>query len=115
MKPIQILRLVGHLKEVSKNKAELSMPMIQILCLVAENPNITISEVRDHLGIAYSSITNYVQKLGEGENSRKRNGVNFAKQGLGLIRWEISKEDYRQRQLSLTDEGKAFFENLENI
>lgn len=74
---------------------------------IAQNEGISIGELADRLGIAQSSASRNVAALSRWHS--------FGKAGLDLVQAQEDPRERRRKIVTLTDQGRAFLEELHAI
>ena len=83
---------------------DMTVVQLQIICLVASNPNITQAELYRRLDVTDSAISRNIALLSD-IGSRTRDG-------LGIIRLHINPNDRRERILEVTKKGERLLHAL---
>ena len=90
---------------------------LQVLCVVALNPNLTIKEI-DSLLSSHSTVPNTFKLVHELSDKSWKKDPKDSKErlpGFGLLSIRLNKTDNRLVQVNLSEKGEKFFKNLNNI
>lgn len=80
--------------------------LLTFMC-IARRGRCTISDVERELGLSKASASRNVAAW--------TNMTAFGKEGLGFVSKQVDPEDSRNRILTLTPEGKAFYERMREL
>lgn len=100
----KLLRVTEKCRELATN---MEAQTLQCLLLVAVKPGIRQAELVELVGLAPSSVSRNVAMLSE----IFRPGI----PGLGLVHSYIDPNNRRNRIIELTEKGKAFLREIEQI
>ena len=102
----KIEKLESLCKAVRDVDNEFPPQSIQVLCIVALNPEISIVDISEKVGLSFAATSRNVTKLCD-----KTNG----KEGLGLLAVGFNPANYSHKQISLTAKGQRFLDRLTDI
>ena len=89
---------------------------LQVLCIVAMNPNLTIKEI-DSLISAHSTVPSTFKLVHElSDKSWKKDPKDLKKRlpGFGLLSIRSNESDKRLVQVNLSEKGEQFFKRLKD-
>lgn len=107
IRPDEVTTVVHVLEAFRKLDPDLPIQYALSFMTIAQSEGISIGELADRLGIAQSSASRNVAALSKWHS--------FGKAGLDLVQAQEDPRERRRKIVTLTDQGRAFLEELRAI
>lgn len=107
IRPDEVTTVVHVLEAFRKLDPDLPIQYALSFMTIAQSEGISIGELAERLGIAQSSASRNVAALSKWHS--------FGKAGLDLVQAQEDPRERRRKIVTLTDQGRAFLEELRAI